>query len=329
MTYKDLEDTLFQRIQVLCETIWPPSVGRKPIEKWLNQFRDEKEKIHALFLLSRFMYFGSFQMKLGIKSLYRDLVKYPIISDLRRENNNTIDGESLEKLFNEELSNTRFLGLGNPSESGNFLLYYFRQENELHKDLFIHEHQILRKTNDGTTDVLVNPSIKRYIFIDDFCGSGTQANEYTASSNFNNIIKLKSHFQMQYLPLFATTWGKKAVRDSKKFDKVESIFELDETYKCFNIKSRYKANLDFRLDFSFAEELCRNYGFRLMMSLCSKNRNNDLIELCAARNALGFKDGQLLLGFGHNTPDNTLPIMWFEDKSENWFPVFKRYNKIL
>ena len=29
--------------------------------------------------------------------------------------------------------------------------------------------------------------------------------------------------------------------------------------------------------------------------------------------ALGFEDSQLLIGFHHNTPDNTLPIIWFDE----------------
>jgi hypothetical protein len=42
---------------------------------------------------------------------------------------------------------------------------------------------------------------------------------------------------------------------------------------------------------------------------------------------LGYKDGQLLLGFAHNTPDNTPPIFWSEGHREPWSPVFIRYDK--
>ena len=40
---------------------------------------------------------------------------------------------------------------------------------------------------------------------------------------------------------------------------------------------------------------------------------------------LGYGGCQLLLGFAHNVPNNTLPIFWLQD--EAWFPVFKRYHK--
>jgi hypothetical protein len=48
----------------------------------------------------------------------------------------------------------------------------------------------------------------------------------------------------------------------------------------------------------------------------------------AVNMALGFGDCQLLLSMHHNTPDNTLPIIWFDEDEALWTPIFKRYNKI-
>lgn len=43
----------------------------------------------------------------------------------------------------------------------------------------------------------------------------------------------------------------------------------------------------------------------------------------------GWGNNQLLLGFQHNTPDNTLPIMWAEGNAiRRWTPAFKRYAKL-
>ena len=47
------------------------------------------------------------------------------------------------------------------------------------------------------------------------------------------------------------------------------------------------------------------------------------------KHALGFEDSQLLLGFHHNIPDNTLPIMWFDGPDRvPWKPIFRRYPKL-
>ena len=41
---------------------------------------------------------------------------------------------------------------------------------------------------------------------------------------------------------------------------------------------------------------------------------------------LGYDNGQYMLGFEYNTPDNTLPIFW--GMGDGWVPLFKRYQKI-
>ena len=42
---------------------------------------------------------------------------------------------------------------------------------------------------------------------------------------------------------------------------------------------------------------------------------------------IGYEDGQLLLGFTHNTPDNAPPIFWDEGRNTPWAPIFVRYDK--
>ena len=37
---------------------------------------------------------------------------------------------------------------------------------------------------------------------------------------------------------------------------------------------------------------------------------------------LGFDDGQLLIGFSHNIPDNTVPIIWSTENE--WNGIFPR-----
>ena len=63
-----------------------------------------------------------------------------------------------------------------------------------------------------------------------------------------------------------------------------------------------------------------------------KGRARDLCLRCGEQlvpsHPLGYRDGQLLLGFSHNTPDNTLPVFWYEERDgPNWRPMFRRYPK--
>ena len=299
------------KIKSLNEALWENKADWPVVQEWLENFAapgDPSERLHALHLLAQFMYFGSREMRELLRALYRDHYQYPLVERIRRENGNTADMDLIQTLYAERLNHTRFLGVGNPAESGTHLLYYFRQENLLPKTLFIHSHQIFApRTVGGTAPALRSPDVTNYVFIDDLCGSGRQAKEYSTEI-VEEIKRLRSDVFVRYFVLFGTSHGLHEVRTSCSFDEVRALYELDESFKCFHPSSRYFTPHDVGIDKGFAERICRAYGNRLLPS-----------------HPLGYRDGQLLLGFHHNVPDNTLPIIWSEDA---WQPAFRRYPKV-
>lgn len=316
-----LEDDLIRKIKVLNDTIWEQRAKQPYIDRWLDNFLppaappSPNERLHALYLLSNFLYFGGREMRELLKSLFRDKYKYPIVQSIRQAHGNTSDCALIAAEFSKELHRTRFLGVGNPSESGCHLLYYFRQENELPKTLFIHAHQIFLRQATTGLPALRNPDVTRYVFIDDFCGSGHQAKEYSQDL-VEDLKRLNPNSHVSYYVLFATEDGMKAIRERTSFDAVDCIYELDATFKCFGPLSRYfpllRADDPLKdIDKAFAQAMCTKYG----QTLCPDK-------------PLGYGGCQLLLGFHHNTPDNTLPILWHAGSSEHpWTPIFKRYDK--
>jgi hypothetical protein len=310
----EVREQLIAKLKVLSETVWERQAGGPMIDEWLNNFREpaagatDAQELHALYLLSRFMYFGRREMRELLHSLFRDLYRYPIVEHLRRNNGDTTDAATLDALFASELAKTRFFGVGNPSESGTHLLYYFRQENGLSGDLFWNTHKIFNRTGQ-TPPTLREPSISRYVFIDDFCGSGTQAIDY--SVDIVDDIKALGNAEVAYYVLFATKEGLKAVRDNARFDRVDAIFELDDTYKCFGPESRYFRSPPDTVTSTFAETMCKHYGRQLVPA-----------------HPMGYKDAQLLIGFYHNTPDNSLPVLWYSHPNSVWAPIFRRYPKL-
>jgi hypothetical protein len=324
----DLEDALFKKLKILNETTWENRANREKVSDWLNNYKDDNEKLHALYLLSQFMYFNSMQMRNLLKSLYRDLFKYKIIDKIRRENGDTVDLNFIEVTYNDQLNDTKFLGVGNPSESGVHLLYFFRQENNLSKRLFINAHEIFKNNGNGKLEFQY-PDVKNYVFIDDFCGSGDQAKRY--SSEIVEVIKkMNSKVSVSYLMLFATKKGKDAVFNETKFDMVEAVFELNDTFKCFDPSSRYFIHTPKEINFDFISNFVGEYGEKLMKSIIKKELprlEEGKIDELAKKNKLGFKNGQLLIGFHHNTPDNSLPIFWYDEEDLPWNPIFRRYNK--
>jgi hypothetical protein len=316
----EFKDKLELKIMKLSQNIWENRVDGISLGKWLENFErnDDSsicEQSHALFLLSNFMYFGTREIRELLKALYRDMFYKPLIQKIRKHNANTKDTNKISSQIEAEIKATRFLGIGNPSESGTHLLYFFRQENALGKDDFLHSHEIMSYNRDPKSKVidisLKNPEIKRYIFIDDVCGSGTQATDY--SENFLVEMKaLNPDLEVCYFSLFSTAIGMEHIRKETLFDRVDCVFELDDTFKCFSDDARqFRNEKELLIDKNFALDFCRKYG----LGIGYQNFEH----------ALGYKNGQLLLGFAHNTPDNTLPIFWADN--ENWSPIFKRYPK--
>ena len=306
-------DILEKKIRIYTETIWRDKVEDGLLEKWLGNFVNSdadvtiQERLNMLYLLSKFLYYGNRETREMLRCIYRDKFQYNLIQEIRRNNGMTKDVSFINSEFTNYLSKTRFLGVGNPSESGMHLLYYFRQENDLAKELFINSYEIFEVDAFNKID-LKNKNIRRYIFIDDFCGSGQQAVNYS-SSIISTIKKLDSNIHVDYYPLFATDEGLSKVKANTKFDNIDSVFLLDSSYKCFEAGSRYfnDHKTEMLIDKSFAKATCENYGSKLFY------------------HPLGFNNCQLLLAFFHNTPDNTLPVFWAEENS--WNPFFKRYHK--
>ena len=307
---------LTDKLKALNEFVWDRRLNWPRIEDWLSNFQspDPKdqdiEELHALFLLSHFTFFNSRLMRALLHSLYRDRVKYPLVAEIRRRLNDTTDVAVINAEFEKQRDATRFIGIGNPSESGTHLLYYFRQENDLSRELFVSPHECL----DPETEVgaaIKAGAVTRLVFLDDFCGSGRQAVKYSKEV----VAKVKCvapQLTAEYHVLFATNQGLAKVRAEALFDRPSAVCELDESFKCFSETSRYFRNPPTPIAQDYSKAMCKRYGDQI-----------------AAQSPLGFGGCQLLLGFEHNIPNNTLPIIWSEgdDALKKWTPAFRRYRK--
>jgi hypothetical protein len=320
MNIKELttKEKLDQKLHTFTETIWEGKVQGKDIKTWLNNFAEDiegvqSERLNSMYLLSKFMYFGNHEVREMLKSLFRDKVKYPIIHKFRTSNQDTTDENRIKRELNTRIKNSKFLGIGNPSESGIHLLYYFRQENNLPKTIFINTGDIFSK-DENNKMILSDSQIDTYYFIDDFCGSGTTVVKDGTSKAVQQIKSLNDSIKIHYISLFATEGGLSKIKEEVPYDSVDGVFVLDSSYKCFDSASRYYKEKYPEIDQGFTKDMCILYKKKL------KRKNNKFY------NPLGFNSSQLLIGFFHNTPNNTLPIFWHAER-DNWAPIFKRYPK--
>jgi hypothetical protein len=315
----DPEEELFAILEALDATVWlGRGINQHAIEEWLKGFGADgspgsPSRLQALYLLSRFTYFGPDEVRALAGALHRDCFRYPAVAQIRRDNGHTRDLAVINTAFSAWLKQTRFLGMGNPSESGVHILYHYRQESDLNSRLFINPDEILDLS--GPEPQLADPSIKRYVFIDDFCGSGVQAIRYSKRI-LGPLTKAATSAGMElsiaYHVLVGTGRGLSEVRTKTAFTEVRSALELDDTFRTFGDSSRYFGNVEPPLSKDGARDLAHRHGAGLLSS-----------------EPLGFGDGQLMLGFAHNTPNNTLPIFWHTGSdSKAWSPPFRRHGKI-
>lgn len=301
-----------RKIKVLNETLWEKKANQVLIDEWLDHFTGtvasrEVERNCALYLLSEFMYFGQREIKELLKALYRDLYKYPLVAAIRQRNADTTDRDFLRVQFDTQLARTRFLGMGNAAESGEHLLYAFRQVNDLPTSQFAHVDRLFDESGN-----LIDPTISRYVFVDDFCGTGKQAVRYSGEV-IEKMLSSNPDLHIAYFTLFGTTEALEKIESETRFTDVGSVYQLDPTYQAFGPQSRYFPSRERDIVGPECLAFVQAYGKRLLRSA-----------------PLGFGNGQLLLAFSHNTPNNTLPIFWHDGTSRKpWNPLFPRSRKIL
>ena len=309
-----------RRLRILAAQAWDGEVRWSDITAWAENFSGttaprQDEELHALFGLTRFMYFSRRLTREMLKALYRDHFEAPTMQRIRRNFKGTKDVLLLRKQYQHQLAATRFVGLGNPAESGAHLLYVFRQVNGLPKDYFADLLSAFAskpsRTRAGEIEYQIrDASVNRIVFFDDIVGSGTQARQYL-SEELNRIRAGDPNFELSFLSLFATTEGLERLNAPELFDgRATCLFELDSSFKAFSGDARYFADSPAWFNAVDFQAMAREYGATLQPRL-----------------PVGYKDGQLLLAFAHNTPDNTLPIFWDQGARTQWHPIFPRFDK--
>lgn len=306
------DDHSVKTILTLDREIWHQGLKLSSISLWGDQFDGQTDDIEiertlALAMLAQFMFFGLSEIRGLCGALYDEHIWTELALTHRRNNNDTTDDASIEAAVREELNQTVFVGPGNPSESATHLLYHFRVANDLPLKLFISPFDLLSLHDDDLA------SLRRIVVIDDICASG-----YTAQRYYQDLIEplLRRHpdaaiVESRYLTLLGTTDG---LERANRFLRAQSAMILDETYICFGPESRYFAEgnriSQVNVTVSDASRIFEHYG----MALCH-------------RFPLGYGDCQLLVGFDHNIPDNTLPHMWKISANPRWQPIFRRFEK--
>lgn len=303
-------------ILTLDRRIWRQRMSEPRIAEFETQFdgsfADQRlERILAIELLSRFTYYGDDEVKSLVRSLYRDHYRYPLIEEHREQNADTVDRRLIVDHIEACLNGTRFMPLGESSGSGSLIAYHFRTQNSLPQSLFSSPSEIMDLASAELRQ------IRRLVVLDDICGSGGSALRFAS----RKLSPIASRFQAEgfeqpallYLALCGTEGGLQAVREGP-YARAEAAVFFDVTYRVCGPESRYFGERRNRhgdaIDLAEGTTVLRGYGERLFPA-----------------HPLGFNDGQLLIGFAHNVPNNSLPVMWSTAGDPPWLPPFERHGK--
>jgi len=280
---------LYEYIKNLYKYKWsidrPFSAGLIPtIESWLNNFQTKREQRIAFELISKILFYSSKEMESLCKTTCSNLLELMTYSL----------GSRISMSF---INKNAFLipATDSGAEYCRFLRHMYHLDNYTVKQSF---QEI--KTYDYSQR-------KHLIFMEDFVGSGDTAKKKYSEFNLSQKRIAFGNLQFYYCALIGTSWGLQTIKKETDF-KVVAGEVLDSDYKCFSSNSIIYTRAKDRAD---AEQVFKKYG----EVLCLGDQEIDGFPL-------GFNDDQLTVVLHDNTPDNTVPVIWYPEK--NWHALFER-----
>lgn len=290
-------DRLFKMIMTKNLQTWRKFRDSNEIFKWLHNFHGEDEIYLALILANNIMYYSEDDAAYLWKYLLTNRVKIHLLNNLFEHG---IPPANIDKWFYGYLRrNCVFVGYGGAGDSGQGMVYDFKKSIRISGLNFLEKHEFLNGSNDFS-------NIKFAFLIDDFVGSGNQAVEEWKNNakgkSFQDIYLEHSEINFVYLALAGYVEGIRFIREKTPIKPIIGE-ELDEKFKCFSDVSTVYKNPEER---SRALKVMREKGMILY------------------EHPLGYKDLQLAVAFYHNTPNNSLPVIWKRGQNGSWYPLFER-----
>lgn len=269
-------------------------ISEEELDLWLSNFQSDEEKFLSAIIIYRLIYRNE-QPRL---SMYHHIIEILLPSIL--EEKGIYTATSLDQ-FHHDLKHSfhnipfRFATIegvdGRASKSGHEILRNFARKGSFHSSLEISINNIETLDPDNT---------KAIILLDDIMGTGEQFDTYL--QNFQSKLE---NFTLIYCPLSAHIDAINYI-SSKYPDVIVSPVEiLEHKYTFF--------------DSSFIPKIAENIDMDEFKEFyCNFAKSKTKLR----RGLLGKGDQALTYIFDVSSPNNSLPILTYED--ENWHKLFPR-----
>lgn len=272
--------------------IW--DIPEHRLDTWLSCFSNYSCELLSAFLLDNLCLRSKHQFESLLDTLFCDLTD-PLDTNssarlLSRLSNNP-------KLKPPELLLVPVIGAEQPpTKSGPYILR-----------LAARRYQIRSSWLAWPTKISEVEGLKHVFFVDDFCGSGTQFEEFANSIDLTQLNKKNPRIRFTYLVGAAHEDGIEHIRKVFPFVSLKAGEILGRQNAILS-----DANFERYQVTGFKEEVHRQY--------------NDLIAKAGLPVKGDLKDGfgglGLAYGFSHGTPNNSLPIFWYD--TDYWTPLLDR-----
>lgn len=276
------------------------------LNSWLKNF-DQQSRKYALTLLNHFIFYPERDVKrLCYHALTHVIFKEELLDFDRRSSfacsNQTVYASLISLI--KKCAIVPIWSEGNPSESGNTIARIYTTIPLIHQRQVLRPDQVLPSIYEGT--------YQRFLFVDDFLGSGDQVidfwNEPSISLGssgkkipLSRIAQVHPGLSFEYVALVASTFGLNRVRTSCPELKLHVCEELTDEYRVFADTSMFFTTREER-------DLCHNY----LKDLCQKKG----IDL------LGWHQLDFAVAFHHGAPNSCLPLFW--KRATSWNQLVRR-----
>lgn len=321
---------------------------------WLSQFREEERQLMYDFVKKYIIYINSNQISHLIDLLYNTkiipLIREKVVDDFKRKGQlaNKFNYQLLDNSpeFKSHKRKTLFIGLSDGSHIDIIRRNSYLNNDQVLTNYYPDDNKIDDLVKElGKSDDLANDTTKKFesiVLVDDFTASGTSfirvkddgtfggklPTFFTVLENSDRFKKLLADgYEIHLYFLIATKNALTYIKDMlEKYKQqheglkieVDCIQTLDEDAKFTNHQEQEAKDM-----LAIIGKKCYIHE-EALTDAYKKSYDNDAEK----RYHLGYKQCALTVVLNHNTPNNSLPIIWQPEKADNKQPLYPLFYRI-
>lgn len=281
---------------------WKKFGTPEDIFKWLSNFLNKNEILFALILADKILYYNINEVRYLWRLILTNRIKRYLFDDIFGEDYSGTSKDINNRFIDFIKNKCIFIGFGEINKSGPHMIYTFQQAVSSlieKKDIYFLEYSIFLSSKMDLSDKKV------ILFLDDFIGTGNQAvKEWNKKIIISNNYKDNPHISFLYTALTGFSKGVENIEDHTGMKVILGTPPMDDNFRCFSNSSLIYENA---LERKEAEKIMESAGKMLY------------------EYPLGYEKDQAAVAFDHNTPNNSLPVIWKKGADKSWYPLFERF----